>query len=202
MRRFAVVFSGVLLIGVLAAGPSSAFAGPTDWAVNGEPLAPGQEIAAKFASVSPVQLIVPGLHIDVTCASWKAKATLVGGETGTGELVKPKLARCFQMEAGTNVAVKITIKKLTLRTDLDHAVGTAATTEFEFLGIFFRKGGKEQEIMGIVDSFGPKPEGNLVDFPQPSLAASTLTVGGDPAELFGEATFKLAKHATLSQVEP
>ncbi len=204
MRRLAVMFSGVLLIGVFAVAPSAALAGSTDWAVNGAPLAPGQKISAKFASIASVQLLVPELGLEVTCAGWSAKATLVGGAVGTGELIKPKFRKCTQMEHGTLVPVKLVISEVTLNTDVNHPAGTAETTEFWIIGIFFRKGGKEEEpINGVVDSFGPKPEeANLVNFPQPALPASNLTVGGDAAQLVAQAVFKLAKHATLSQVEP
>jgi hypothetical protein len=204
MRRFALVFLAVLLVGVPAVAAPPALAGTMDWAVNGEPLAPGQEISVKFASTTPVQLVAPERGIDITCTSWKAKGTLVGGEVGTGEFVKSKLAHCTEMEEGIPIGVKVQFTNVKLRTDLVHPVGSEATTEFELIGICFKKGRCEPalEIAGIADSLGPSPAGgNLVDFPQPSLPASTLTVGGSPAELVGKAAFRLPKHATLSQVE-
>jgi hypothetical protein len=205
MRRLALFFSLALLVGVFAVAASPALAGNTDWTVNGTPLAPGQEVSVKFASITPFQLIAPEQGIDITCASWKAKGTLVGGETGTGELVKPKFAHCTQMEEGTPITVKVQMTSVMLHTDLNRPVGSPETTEFELIGICFKKGHCEPflEIVGTVDSLGPIPGegGNVVDFPQPSLPATTLTIGGSPAELVGKAVFKLPKHATLSQAE-
>ncbi len=200
MRRFALVFSVVLLVGVFGAAAEPALAGTTDWAVNGVALTPGQEVAVKFASVSPIQLTVPGQEIDATCAKWKAKGKLVGGTQGTGELTSVKFSKCTEAGAtGRAVRVKIEIPHVPIQTDSDHPVGTPTTIEWPLVGLF-RKGIKELEIAGVVDAFGPK-EGNLVDFPQPSLEATTLTVGGSPAQLVGEGRFTLPKHAMLSQVE-
>ena len=202
MRRLAVLFCVVFLVGAFAA--PSALAGPTDWAVNGEPLAAGQEVSVKFASVTPVQLIAPALGIDITCTSWTAKGRLVGGDVGTGELVKPKFAHCTEMEEGLAIPVAVRMTTVPIQTDLNRPVGTPETTEIGPIDICFKKGRCEpaREITGTVDSVGPiAGGGNLLDFPQPSLPASTLTIGGTPAELVGEAVFKLPKHATLSQVE-
>jgi hypothetical protein len=202
MRRFALVFSVLVLVGALAAGAAAPALASTDWAVNGQPLAPGQEVPVKFATIAPVEFTTPATGIDFTCASWKAKGTLVGGETGTGELVNSKLGRCVD---ANSIRVKVQITKLKLHTDLFRPVGSPATTEFEIIGICFKKGLCEPpvEIKGTVDGLGPNPgEGNLVDFPQPALPASALTIGGSPGELVTKAVFKLPKHATLSQVEP
>jgi hypothetical protein len=202
MRRFALVFFLAVLVGAFAVGAAPALAGPTDWAVNGEPLAPGEEVGVKFASTTPIELIAPDQGIDITCARWKAKGKLVGGVQGTGELVKPKLARCTEPGvSGSTVRVKIELESVTIQTDTDHPAGAEFTIEWGLLGQCFRKSHTEP-IAGIVDSFGPDPAaGNAVDFPQPSLPATTLTIGGSPAELVGKGAFKLPKHATLSQVE-
>jgi hypothetical protein len=199
MRRFALVISVLVLLGALAVGAAPAL-GSTDWAVNGQPLAPGQEVAVKFASVAPVQVTSPATGLDFTCATWKAKGTLVGGETGTGELVSSKLGRCVDADG---IRVKVQITKVKLHTDLFEPVGTPETTEFEIIGICFKKGRCEpaKEINGTADSVGPSGAANLVSFPQPALPGSTLTFGGSPAELVTEAVFKLPKHATLSQTE-
>jgi hypothetical protein len=205
MRRLALLFSTVLLVGAFAIGAPVALAGPTDWAVNGTPLAAGQEVSVKFATTAPVQLIAPDAGVDITCASWKAKGTLVGGETGTGELVKSKLAHCTEPFEGHAVTVKVQLTKVTLHTDLVRPAGTPESTEFELVGICFKKVHCEPtlQINGTVDTLGPSlGEPNLVDFPQPSLPATTLTIGGSPAELVTKAAFKLPKHATLTQVEP
>jgi hypothetical protein len=202
MQRFALVFVGVLLVGVPAVGASPAFAGQKDWAVNGVPLAPGQEVAVKFASTSPLELTVPDRGIQITCASWKGKGTLEGGVRGTGKLVNPKLAKCTEPGAAGPVRVKIHLEPITLETDEEEPVGAEPTIEFGLLGKCFRKGHTEEVIAGILDSFGPDPgDGNAIDFPDPSLPATTLTIGGSPAQLAGKAAFKLPKHAMLSQVE-
>lgn len=199
MRRFALVLLLAVLGGAFAVVAPALAA--TDWAVNGEPLPAGQEVAVRFATVAPVQLITPATGVDITCASWKAKGTLVGGETGTGELVNSKLGHCVD---ANNVHVKVQFTKVKLHTDLVAPAGTPDTTEFEIIGICFKKGLCEPpvEIKGTADSVGPNPgEANLVDFPQPALPNSDLTVGGGPAELVTKAVFKLPRHATLSQAE-
>ena len=168
MRRFALVFFLVVFpVGVAAVGASPAFAGPTDWAVNGVALQPGQETTVKFVSTSPVQLIVPGLEIHATCTSWKAKGKLVGGETGTGELLKPKFGHCTEPSGPSFVKVKIKVEKIPVRTDIEPPPGAGPTTEFTIpIGIFFRKGGKELEIAGMIDTFGPDPgEANVARLP-------------------------------------
>ncbi len=200
MRRFALVFTGMLLVGVFAVAAAPALAGQTDWAVNGVPLAPGQEESVKFASTTPIELIAPGIGVHIVCASWKAKGKLVGGERGTGELVKPRFAKCTEPSGASKV--KLELETITVKTDADHPVGAEATIEWGLLGICFRKGRDELDIAGIVDSFGPDPAaGNAVEFPQPSLPATTLTIGGSPGELVGKGAFKLPRHAMLSQVE-
>jgi hypothetical protein len=202
MRRLAVLFSGVLSVGALAAAAPLAQAA-TDWTVNGQPLAPGQEVAVKFATISPVQLTVPELGLHVTCASWKGKGTIVGGVTGTGELVNPKFSKCIDTESGKTTVVKIKVGPIGVRTDEARVVGTPYTIEFIVNEALFKKGGRELAMAGVVDSYGPKPEaGNLLEFPTPPLSATTLTVGGDPAELVAQATLTLPKHAVLSQAEP
>jgi hypothetical protein len=200
MRRFALVLSVLALLGALVVGATPAL-GATDWAVNGVALPPGQEVAVKFATVAPVQFTTPATGIDFSCASWKAKGTLVGGETGTGELVDSKLGRCVD---ANGIHVKVQITKAKLHTDLFQAVGGPPTTEFEIIGICFKKGLCEPpvEIKGTADSEGPNPgEANLVSFPEPPLPASALTIGGSPGEVVTQAVFKLPRHATLSQTE-
>jgi hypothetical protein len=103
--------------------------------------------------------------------------------------------------AGERVKVKIKGEPIPIQTDTEHAVGTPMTMELPLIGLF-RKGVKELPISGVLDSLGPKPEeGNLVDFPAQSLEATTLTVGGSPAQIVGEAHLTLPRHATLSQAE-
>ena len=209
MRRLALFFSVALLVGLLAVGISPALAANTDWTVNGTPLAPGQQVSVKFASITPIQLVAPTQGIDITCASWKAKGTLVGGEPGTGELVHSKFAHCTQMEEGAPgpIKAKVQMTSVTLHTGTEPPVGSAGTTTFQLIGddCTFKKPHCEPTapIMGRTESFGPTPgeAGNVVDFPQPALPASTLTIAGSPAELVGKAVFKLPKHATLSQTE-
>jgi hypothetical protein len=202
MQRLGLVFSSVLLMGALA-GPSAALAGTTDWAVNGRPLSPGQQISVRFASVTPIEITVPAQEIEITCSSWKARGTLVGGDLGTGELVKPKLAHCTELDKGVSKSVKAQITTIKLQTDFNHPVGAPATTEFTTFEVCFAKGRCEPAlgIKGVLDGLGPSAAGNLLEFPEPSLPASTLTLEGSPALLTGEATFTLPKHATLSQVE-
>ncbi len=210
MRRLALFFSVALLAGLTTGGVSPALAANTDWTVNGTPLAPGQEVSVKFASITPVQLLAPAQGIDITCTSWKAKGTLVGGEVGTGELVNSKLAHCTQMEEGAPGPIKARVHftSVTLHTGTNPPVGSAGTTTFQVIGddCTFKKPHCEPTsvVAGLAESFGPAPgeAGNVVDFPQPALPASALTIGGSPAELIGKAVFKLPKHATLSQAEP
>jgi hypothetical protein len=206
MRRLALFFSVALLVGLMAVGAAPALAGNNDWAVNGTPLAPGQEVSVKYASITPFELISPQQGIDITCASWKAKGTLVGGETGTGELVKAKFGHCMQMEeGGASVKAKVQVTKITLRTNPTPPAGSANTTKFQITAdaCTFKKPHCEpsEAVLGFVDSLGPAPgaAGNEVDFPQPGLPSSALTVGGSPGELVGKAVFTLPKHATLSQ---
>ncbi len=209
MRRLALFFSVALLAGLSAVGISPALAANTDWTVNGTPLAPGQEVSVKFASITPIQLVSPAQGIDITCTSWKAKGTLVGGEPGTGELVNSKLGHCTQMEEGAPgpIKAKVHFTGVTLRTGANPPVGSAGTTTFQVIGddCTFKKPHCEptSAVMGSAESFGPTPgeAGNVVDFPQPALPASALTVAGSPGELVGRAVFKLPKHAALSQTE-
>jgi len=210
MRRLALFFSLALLVCGLAVTAPPALAGSTDWAVNGTPLAPGQEVSVKFASITPFQVVAPDQGIDVTCTSWKAKGTLVGGETGTGELVKPKFAHCTQMEEGAPgpVKAKVLLTSVKLRTGFIPPAGGKETTKFELIGSIctFKKPRCEPavEILGTAAGLGPVPgeAGNVVGFPEPPLSASTITIGGSPGELVGEAVFKLPRHAALSQAEP
>jgi hypothetical protein len=201
MRRLALVFSVVLLVGVFAVAAAPALAGQTDWAVNGVPLAPGQEVPVKFAATTPMELIAPAQGIDITCTTFKGKGTLVGGTQGTGSLTSVKMSHCT--EAGpVLVKVRIEFEGVTIQTDTNRPPGAEYTIEWGLLGQCFRKGHTELRIAGEVDSFGPSPAGgNAVEFPQPSLPATTLTIGGSPAELVGRGAFTLPKHATLSQVE-
>jgi hypothetical protein len=199
MRRFALTFLAVLLVGVPAVAASPALAAPKDWAVNGVPLAPGQEVAVKFASTTPMELDAPGAGIHIVCATFKGRGTLVGGVRGTGELVNPRLAKCTEPATGTKVKIKL--EPVPVETDEEEPVGAEPTIEFGLLGKCFRKGHTEEILSGIVDTFGPRPdEGNAVEFPSVSLPATTLTLGGSPASLAGKGAFKLKKSATLSQV--
>jgi hypothetical protein len=204
MRRLAQLLSLTLLTGAMAVSAAPALA-TTDWAVNGTALAPGQEVPVKFMSVTPIQVLVPQMGVDITCASWKAKGTLVGGTQGTGELIKPHFAHCTENENGSLVSVKLhTLEHVHLQTDTEHPAGMPSTIEIGVLELCFAKGRCEPAsgIKGILDSVGPDTtEGNLVDFPQPPLPGSTLMLGAANAEIVGKAVFKLQKHATLSQVE-
>lgn len=203
MRRFALVFSVLLLVGALAAGAAPALAGQTDWAVNGVPLVPGQEIAVKFASTTPMELISPEQGVDITCTTFKGKGVLVGGTQGTGHLTNPKMTHCTEVgPEGAVLKAKVVFEGVTIQTDTNHPAGAEYTIEWGLLGQCFRKGHTELRIAGVVDSFGPSPAGgNSVLFPQPSLPATTLTIGGSPGELVGRGAFTLPKHATLTQVE-
>ena len=192
------MFLAVLLVGASAAAASPALAAK-DWAVNGAPLAPGQEVAVKFASTSPIELSVPAQGIQIVCQRFKGKGTLVGGARGTGELISAKLAKCA--EPATGAKVKIKLKPVPIETDEEEPVGAEPTIEWALLGNCFRKGHIEEILTGIVDSFGPNPgEANAVEFPAVSLPATTLTLGGSPAQFVGKGVFTLPKHATLSQL--
>jgi hypothetical protein len=198
MRRPVPLILGVLLAGLLAGAPS-ALAGQTDWAINGVPLPPGDEVPVKLTSVTPFQLIVPEMGIDITCTTWKSKGRLVGGNVGTGELSKSKFSHCTD---ASHAPVKVHLERVPLNTDLEHPVGVGPTTEVVY-ELCFAKGRCEPAngIKGIADAIGPTGEGNLIDFPQPPLPASTLMFEGSPAEIVGEAAFRLPKQAILSQAE-
>ena len=105
------------------------------------------------------------------------------------------------------VKAKVQLTSVTFHTGTEPPVGSAGTTTFQVVGddCTFKKPHCEptSAIMGGAESLGPTPgaAGNVVEFPQPALPASTLTIGGSPAQLVGEAVFKLPKHATLSQTE-
>ena len=111
------------------------------------------------------------------------------------------------MEEGVPIKAKVQVTSVKLRTGPNLPAGSTGTTKWELIGsaCTFRKPHCEPSAMiaGTIESFGPTPgaAGNVVDFPQPALPSTTLTVGGSPGELVGEAVFKLPKHATLSQVE-
>jgi hypothetical protein len=211
MRALAIMFMAVLLVGVFAVGPGSALATPTDWTVNGKPLAPGEEVAVKFASSSPIELIVPALKFRITCKSWTAKGKLDGGEIGTGRLVIPKLSGCVEPEEKAKVHFRFRKGRFGVTTDKKHEKGAQDTTELEVpkgqatlvVEPDFTKGRKEEfEMAGIIDAFGPGPEReNLLEFPKPELLTTTLEVGGQRAELVGKAAFNLPGHAKLSQGE-
>lgn len=208
MRRL-TLFIGAVLAAALAVapGPAAAMGEPEDWAVNGVPLAPGQQVAVKFASITPIRLISsdPALGTHITCASWKATGTLVGGQIGTGVLVNSKFAACTQLEEGKAIRAKVQLTSVTLHTGEVPPVGSTATTTLTVIGddCTFKKPHCEpaSPVAGTVDGIGPAAGvgGNVLTFPQPALPSSALTIGVSPAELVGQVTFKLKKNATLSQ---
>ena len=196
MRRLRVVGIGAgvgAVLALIAGGGSAAAAGIMDWTINGVPLPAGKKAPVTLQSTGPVVLSfeqVTGTGASVTCSSFVAKGSLIGGEEGTGKL-KPKFTGCSG-SGGVTASVKGVIIEVSFDGEFLHPSTWTSKYKFEIITSYAK-----QKLMGsgIADSEGPF--GEMITFPETPLPASTLEIGGRPASLQMVDVFTLKKGGTL-----
>jgi len=212
---------GCLCLIAMACVPvTSAFAAgePSNWAINGVPLKPGESKPLKMTGTSPTTISVPAQSLTISCSKTTAKGSMTGAANsesfGTGGFTSYKLSACSipgepackvkatAVKPGTGTGAKPDTIEVRVRVETDGELLHPSTWSIEIeveirFSIIAKKGCNHvgaHVLNGSVDSEGPHE--NLIVFPETSTA-STLEFDGSPATLSGTDLLATSKKGVI-----